>query len=325
MPQKQPIFCSVIIPTIGRSTLSRAVHSVLDQNFQSADFEVIVVNDSGQPLPVEAWQQSDKVTVLNTNRRERSFARNAGAAIARGEYLGFLDDDDWLLPGVFDHFWDLSQRIDPAAWLYGGIQIVEENGNIVAEMNSGLEGNCCAQILGGAWAPIQASLISAEAFFEAGGYDPSICGTEDEDLCRRIALRGSFANIDAPVACLLRGQNWQTSTNYLRAPADTRISRDRVINETGSFSRIAASARSDPNRTYWYGRILKVCVSTVILNLRRKSLAKALSRIIFTARWLGVAGSALFSKIFWDAFVADHASNTLHFVHMAMEQRAHSQ
>src|SRR5919108_3058002 len=94
------IFCSIIIPTIGRSTLDRSVLSVLDQDFTQADFEVIVVNDSGQPLPEAGWHHSAQVHIINTNRRERSFARNSGAAIARGDYLGFLDDDDWLLQGA---------------------------------------------------------------------------------------------------------------------------------------------------------------------------------------------------------------------------------
>jgi glycosyltransferase involved in cell wall biosynthesis len=44
------MFCSVIIPTIGRTTLDRAILSVLNQDFSQDEFEVIVVNDSGQTL-----------------------------------------------------------------------------------------------------------------------------------------------------------------------------------------------------------------------------------------------------------------------------------
>jgi len=45
------MFSSTIIPTVNRATLAKAVCSVLDQSFSNADFEVIVVNDSGQLLP----------------------------------------------------------------------------------------------------------------------------------------------------------------------------------------------------------------------------------------------------------------------------------
>src|SRR5262245_17611149 len=99
------MFSSTIIPTVGRHTLARAVNSVLSQNFDKDDFEVIVVNDSGQSLRQQDWQSSNRVKVINTNRRERSVARNAGASIARGKYLHFLDDDDWLFPDALCHFW----------------------------------------------------------------------------------------------------------------------------------------------------------------------------------------------------------------------------
>src|SRR5450631_3870231 len=96
---KPELFCSTIIPTIGRGTLERAVASVIYQQFDQP-FEVIVVNDSGRPLPTAPWQQAAGVQVINTQQRERSVARNVGAMFAHGRYLHFLDDDDWLLPGA---------------------------------------------------------------------------------------------------------------------------------------------------------------------------------------------------------------------------------
>ena len=90
---------STIIPTIGRATLSRAVESVIDQQPFGADAEIIVVNDSGQPLPKMSWMEAPNLQIIDTNHRERSVARNTGAAIARGKYLHFLDDDVlWRLP-----------------------------------------------------------------------------------------------------------------------------------------------------------------------------------------------------------------------------------
>ena len=220
------MFCSVVIPTIGRETLARAVNSILTQTFTEDEFEVIVVNDSGQPLAAADWQHSQQVRMVTTNRHERGVARNAGAAMAKGNYLYFLDDDDWLLPDAFKHFWPLALQAKDAVWLYGNLRVVDETGKLLAELNSGVHRNCLAQIMGGVYIPIQASLIQSNMFFAVGGYNPSICGTEDLDLCRRIALRGDFANTSAAVACLLRGQTWETSTNYAQAPEDNRRSRD---------------------------------------------------------------------------------------------------
>ena len=49
---------STVIPTIGRSSLSVSIQSVLDQGLRPNDFEIIVVNDTGKPLSQADWQKS---------------------------------------------------------------------------------------------------------------------------------------------------------------------------------------------------------------------------------------------------------------------------
>ena len=65
------MFCSTIIPTIGRPSLSRTVESVLNQAFSEDSFEVIVVNDSGEKLDSHDWEHSERVQIIQTSRRER--------------------------------------------------------------------------------------------------------------------------------------------------------------------------------------------------------------------------------------------------------------
>jgi glycosyltransferase involved in cell wall biosynthesis len=312
------IFFSYIIPTIGRSSLDVAVKSVLTQVFSHAEFEVIVVNDSGNPLQKADWHGSPRVRIINTNKCERSYARNSGAAVAKGQYLAFLDDDDWILPGALESFWQLANQNPNAVWLYGGIRIVDEQGKTLAEMNSGLNGNCFSQIMGGGWVPIQASMIQARAFFEIGGFNPFICGTEDEDLCRRAAYNGEIANTPQVVACLFRGQTWNTSTNYLRAPEDTKYSRDLILSKPKAFQRLWASADS----SYWYGRILRVYLSTIVWNLKKRRLFTALSRVLYSLVVLGLSISHIFSSTYWAGLRADHVPDTLHFVMMEYENKA---
>jgi glycosyltransferase involved in cell wall biosynthesis len=311
------MFCSVIIPTIGRDTLSRAVCSVLEQPFSAAAFEVIVVNDSSRPLPTADWQLSEQVRIIQTNRRERSVARNTGAATACGKYLCFLDDDDWLLPGALQHIYSLADKAGDVAWLYGGVRVVDESGGCLAELNSGLNGNCLAQVLGGAWTPIQSSFIHNKAFFAVGGFDPQFSVAEEEDLGRRIAHYGPFANTPQTLACLFRGNDWRTSTNYLRAPENTRHSRDAVLDQPGVFGRLLSSADSG----YWYGRIFHVYLSMVNFNLRQKRIATTVSRALFALASLVMAGRHIFSPDFWRAARADHAPGHVHFVMAALEEK----
>ena len=299
-----------MIPTIGRPSLEIAVASILQQEFHQAEFEVIVVNDSGSPLPDADWRVSPRVKIITTNKSERSFARNSGASVAQGTYISFLDDDDWILPGALDVLWQLANHYPKAAWLYGGIRIVDEKGRVLGEINSRLSGNCSSQIVGGAWAPLQASIIQSRAFFKVGGFNPLICGTEDEDLCRRIALHSDFANTLDVVACLYRGQTWCTSTSYQRAPEDTKYSRDLILANPNTYRRL----RSSMDSSYWSGRVLRVYLSTLVWNLRKRHLFTALSRLLFGSAFLGLSIKYLISRDYWAGLRADHVPETLHFV-----------
>jgi glycosyltransferase involved in cell wall biosynthesis len=289
---------------------------VLDQDFDQEGFEVIVVNDSGQTLPESDWLESERVTVIATGRRERSVARNSGAAIARGRYLHFLDDDDWLLPGALQKMWELAQVANDADWIYGGIRIVDLTGKCWGELNSGLNGNCFAQFMGGAWAPIQVSLISAKAFFGVGGFDPLIPATQDLDLCRRISLHGSFANTSATIANALRDVSWGSSTNYEKGPEYNRRSRDALLDETGAFRQIKVSA----NSRYWKGRVFRVCVASFMLNLRLGRIFAALSRAALGLRILAITGSGTYSLEFWRAFKAEYVPDSLYHVLVSIER-----
>lgn len=310
------MFWTTVIPTIGRDSLGRAVDSVLAQAFDAAAYEVVVVNDSGRSLSPAAWQRCDRVRVINTNRRERSVARNTGAAVAGGRYLHFLDDDDWLVPGALAAFWALAGEAPEADWLYGGIRIVDNDGETVAEVNSGLEGDCFAPFLGGAWAPIQSSVVRADTFFAEGGFDPHFSVAEDLDLCRRVALRGHFANTPAVVACLRRDVAWETSTDYGRAAEKVRESRDRVLARPEAFSRWRATARN----AYWHGRGVHAYAASVLFNLRRRRFADAASRAFFALVALALSGHRAFTAAFWRALRDDHPPDTLHHVQVQIEE-----
>jgi glycosyltransferase involved in cell wall biosynthesis len=298
------MFCSTVIPTVGRPTLARAVESVLSQAFAADDFEVIIVNDSGQRLPPADWQRSERVQVINTNRRERSVARNAGAAVARGRYLHFLDDDDWLFPDALQHLWALAESSD-AAWLYGSSQLVNRQGKPIIQLHHGLSGNCFAHVMAGEWIPLQASLIRADTFFAVGGFDPLISGPEDIDLLRRIALHADLAETDQVVAYIARGEDGST-TDYGRHAEPRRWARERTLGSHGVLGRFRASATS----SYLQGRILRVYLTSVVWNLQHRRLFAALSRSIFGLASFVLAGRHLLSASYWRALARAYENKT---------------
>jgi len=266
------MFCSTIIPTINRPSLSRAVNSVLEQALSADEFEVIVVNDSGQPLPQMDWQQSERVRVIHTNRRERSVARNTGAAVAKSRYLHFLDDDDMLLPGALEAFWELAQSGD-AAWLYGGYQMVDDCGNLLGETRPQVEGNIFVLLIAGEAIPLGASLLDADLFWVSGAFDPRIVVTEDRDLSRRIAMYGTVAGTSATVARFRVGQQGSTTDWTHQAECDRR-GRERALREPGAFCRLWASA----NSSYLHGRGTRAYLASALWNLQHKDVLTAASR-----------------------------------------------
>jgi glycosyltransferase involved in cell wall biosynthesis len=282
--------------------LSRAVRSVLDQSFTADDFEVIVVNDSGAPLPEADWQNSERVRLIHTNRRERCVARNAGAAIAKGRYLHFLDDDDWLLPCALLAFWDLA-RGSQGALLYGGSQLVNRQDQPLIQLRHNLAGNCMAQVMAGEWIPLQASLIDAQAFFNLGGFNPLIAGVEDVELVRRIALHGEMAETPATVAAIRMGVEG-SSTNYRRSAQSLRWARETILNEPSAFARMRTSAHSSA----WHGRIVRIYLTSVVWNLARHRILTALSRAIYGLTACVLAGRHLLSSNFWRNLIRTYHS-----------------
>lgn len=92
---------SVIIPVQNRPHLVRqAIESVLAQDDPTT--EIIVVDDaSSDDTPRALRAFGDKIRPVFLEQPQGcEVARNAGAALARGDYLAFLDSDDLLLPGA---------------------------------------------------------------------------------------------------------------------------------------------------------------------------------------------------------------------------------
>lgn len=104
---------SIIIPVYNvEKYLHRCVDSVLNQTYKN--IEVILVDDGspdGSPAICDEYEQKDsRVKVLHKQNGGLSSARNAGMAIATGEYIGFVDSDDWIEPSMYQVCYDLIEQ-----------------------------------------------------------------------------------------------------------------------------------------------------------------------------------------------------------------------
>ncbi|RIK29311.1 MAG: hypothetical protein DCC56_13225 [Anaerolineae bacterium] len=298
------LFCTCIIPTVGRETLVRAVESVLSQSLREGGFEIIIVNDSGKSLPITNWQDVDNIHTLDTNQAERSAARNAGAVCARGEFLHFLDDDDWVTPDAYQYFYNLARSSD-AKWLYGMTQLVDRQDHPLIQLRHNLHGNAFLQTMSGEWIPLQASLIARDIFFEVGGFNPLLAGPEDIDLLRRFSLKGELEETPNLVAYVGMGDEGST-TDRVRHPKYSRQAREAILDSPDCFSRMRTCA----NNSYWHGRMTRVYLTSTLWNIQQKRYFAAISRLAHSVACLANAMTKILDKDFWRAISKPYASAT---------------
>lgn len=302
------MICSTIIPTIGRPSLSAAIQSVLDQGLDPYEFEIIVVNDSGKPLPASPWQKLPQIKIIDTNRRNRSVARNVGAAASAGKYLHFLDDDDWMLPGAFEALLHVANP-STAAWVYGAFRLVDNSGATVTEICPDETGNCSIQMMAWEWLPLQASLIRSDAFFAVDGFAslPSLGGGfEDVHLSRQVSLYYEMARTEEIVTAIRIG-DVSSTTNYVTMFHQNRQSREKTIAAPQAFPRLIASAKSSPaNSDYWFGKVIYFYMASMKWNLEGKQFFSAASKATKMLIGFALAGTRLFSREFWRGVSRPH-------------------
>ena len=95
--EKQPKV-SVIIPVYNvEQYLSRCLDSVISQNFN--DMEIICINDGSKDASLRILEEyagkDSRIVIIDKKNAGVSAARNDGIAAAKGEYLAFLDGDDF--------------------------------------------------------------------------------------------------------------------------------------------------------------------------------------------------------------------------------------
>ena len=104
---------SIIVPVYNMEKfLHRCIDSILSQTFNA--YEIICVNDGStdgsQDILEEYARKDARIHILTKPNGGLVSARKAGVAIAGGEYIGFVDSDDWIEPEMFDRLYAIAKR-----------------------------------------------------------------------------------------------------------------------------------------------------------------------------------------------------------------------
>lgn len=104
---------SVIVPVYNlQDLLPICVGSILSQTF--TDFELILVNDGSTDQSGEIcdrYAESDsRIIVIHKENGGTSTARNAGLKIAQGDYIAFVDNDDYIHPSMLETLYNQNKK-----------------------------------------------------------------------------------------------------------------------------------------------------------------------------------------------------------------------
>ncbi len=130
-----PNLVSTIIPVYNRPKMVvRAVESVLAQRYRP--IEIILVNDgstddTASVLNQLAERYPKEIRVIHQENKGPGLAREAGRQLAQGEFIQYLDSDDWLLPNKFEDQVNALREHPDCDIAYGISRVVDQNGTVL--------------------------------------------------------------------------------------------------------------------------------------------------------------------------------------------------
>lgn len=205
---------SIIIPLYNKALyIANAINGVIAQTY--TDWELIIVDDGSTDDSVDVVEKYlksypqfvDKIQFIQQKNSGVSTTRNNGVKAAKGEYVCFLDADDWWVPTFLEEMNGLITAY-PDAGIYGTSYYIVKNGkNKIAPiaLDEGFEQGymdyirvysrfLCMPLWTGA------VCLTRKVFEEFDGFKPQLKLGEDFDLWIRIALRYKVAFLNKPLA-----------------------------------------------------------------------------------------------------------------------------
>lgn len=200
------MFFSVILPLFNKAPyVKRTIQSVLSQTF--GDFELIIVDDGSTDSSFEIARNAIdgdlRCRIVHQENSGVSVTRNKGVALSSGDYICFIDGDDWWAPQFLERMaWLIGAY--PDAGIYGTNYYYVKNGRervCVKNVETGYI-NYCKVYSEGMAMPLTSITVSVplQVFKEYGGFTPELKLGEDFDLWIRIALKYKVVFLNEPLA-----------------------------------------------------------------------------------------------------------------------------
>lgn len=191
---------SVIIPCYNAGRFVRdALDSALAQTY--AAVEIVLVNDGStedlEPT-LAPYRNHARVKIIAQTNQGLPAARNRGIRESRGEYLKFLDADDWLAPNALAKQVAAFETQPAPGLVYCDLQRVNAQGEplddyAVATARRILNGDILPSLLVGGYFTPHTVLVPRRVLDQVGLYDETLGGTADTELWMRIVCENFSA------------------------------------------------------------------------------------------------------------------------------------
>ena len=100
--------------------LDKCINSVINQTYKN--IEILLINDGSTDSSIEIcnrYKLRDKrIKVINTDNRGVAEARNIGIELAKGDFIGFVDSDDYIELNMFEKLFDLVNKNQCDMWIF---------------------------------------------------------------------------------------------------------------------------------------------------------------------------------------------------------------
>ncbi len=196
---------SIVIPVYnGERYIIQAVESVLNQTY-SAD-KIIVVDDGSKDntrLVLEPY--CDQICYVYQENQGVSVARNHGIELSKGEWIGFLDADDFFLPDKLRLQLEVFTENPELGIVQSGWRRVNQQGDTLMDVELWKQVPQLDLENWLRWKPFGTMgtlLFKREGLEQVGGFEPGLTHAEDVDLILRLSLAGyQSAWLRQPTVC----------------------------------------------------------------------------------------------------------------------------
>ena len=185
---------SVLIRSMNRHTLKRALDSVALQTY--SNIEVVVVNAKGDMhQSLGDWCGSFPLRLTeNLEALQRSRAANAALKDAKGKYLIFLDDDDWFAPHHVDVLVSRIQQEDGVQAVHSNIQVVDAKGSF--ELYVFKDAFDPVRMMADNLLPIHSVLFDHDLIAAGCHFDESFDAYEDWDFWLQVSKHTKISHVE---------------------------------------------------------------------------------------------------------------------------------